>query len=144
MKTIDKWSDLEAFGIVPLTGEACALGYRMLCDLTQNGKRIVEKCLSVEIQSENWNHGSDDDPHVASVMLPPAMLVPLGIFTLLESGCSEVWLYKKGGPLGIEPSDTPEIIEVCRKMAPEAFVRSFAYRGPFQDRNRHQMSGRVR
>ena len=79
--------------------------YRILCDLTQNGKRIVERCLSVQIQSENWNHGSEDDPHVASIMLTHEMLVPLAVFALLESGCREVWVTDRAA-IGIEPSDT--------------------------------------
>ena len=69
MKTVSHWDALEPFGITALTGEACSLGYRLLCNITATGKRIVERCLGVEIQSQNWNHGSDDDPHVASIML---------------------------------------------------------------------------
>ena len=90
MKTISHWDGLREFGIDLLTGEACSLMYRLLCDLTQNGKRIVERCLSVQIQSENWNGGSKDDPHVASIMLTQEMFVPLAVFALLESGCREV------------------------------------------------------
>lgn len=41
MKTVRRWDDLAEFGIVPLTGEACGLMYRILCDLTDRGKRIV-------------------------------------------------------------------------------------------------------
>lgn len=32
MKTISRISDLEACGIVWLTGEACGLSHRVLCD----------------------------------------------------------------------------------------------------------------
>ena len=66
--------------------------YRILCDLTQNGKAPVERCLSVEIQSENWNYGTEDEPHVASIMLTTEMLVPLAVFALLEAGCREGWI----------------------------------------------------
>lgn len=78
MKTVSNWDALRDYGIIALTGEACSLGYRILCDLTAQGRNIVQRCLSVTIQSENWNHGSDDDPHVASIMLTHDMLVPLG------------------------------------------------------------------
>ena len=73
MKTVSHWDGLREFGIDLLTGEACSLMYRLLCDLTQNGKRIVERCLSVQIQSENWNTGSRDDPNVASSVVAIVM-----------------------------------------------------------------------
>jgi hypothetical protein len=79
--------------------------------------------------AEPWNRGSTDDPHVGSVMLSFEMLTPVGIFALLESGCREVWLYRNGSMLGIEPTDSEEQIELCRKMAPEALARTFCYGG---------------
>jgi hypothetical protein len=141
VKTIAKWDQLSDFGIDPLTGEACSLGYRILCDLTEQGKRIVERCLSVEIQSENWNAGSEASPHVASILLTQEMIVPLGVFALLDTGCREVWVTARAA-IGIEPTDTQSDVERMRQVwKPQ---RCFAYRGPFQDRNQHQMSGRVR
>lgn len=141
MKTVSTWEDLNAYGVIVLTGEACSLMYRILCDLTARGKRLVERCLSVEIQSENWNPGSDDDPHVASVMLTREMLQPLAVFALLESGCREVWLTDRA-VIGIDSTDPPD--QVARLRATCNLRRHFAYHGPFQDRNQHQMSGRVR
>jgi len=141
MKTVSHWDGLREFGIDLLTGEACSLMYRLLCDLTQNGKRIVERCLSVQIQSENWNGGSQADPHVASIMLTHEMFVPLAVFALLESGCREVWI-KEGAVIGIEPSDTADQVERLKQVY--KLQRRFAYHGLFQDRNQHQMSGRVR
>ena len=141
MKTIARWSDLEAHGIDPLTGEACSLGLRILCDLTQKGKSVVEKCLSVEIRSENWNSGSTNDPHVASIMLTTEMLQPIAVFALLESGCREVWVTDSAA-FGVEPADTEDEVERLKQVY--HFRRRFAYRGPHLDRNQHQMSGRVR
>ena len=43
MKTIVRWDHLSEFGIIPLTGESCGLGYRMLCDVTVKGKIILKK-----------------------------------------------------------------------------------------------------
>jgi hypothetical protein len=37
VKTITCWNDLREFGIDPLTGEACGLGYRILFDLDERG-----------------------------------------------------------------------------------------------------------
>lgn len=141
MKTIASWSALEPYGIVPLTGEACALGYRLLCDLTAQGKRIVERCLSVEIRSDNWNSGSKEDRHVASVLVVPEMLVPLTVFALLEAGCREVWTTNCAA-FGVEPDDTEEEIAMMKRHAKPH--RRFTFHGPFQDRNQHQISGRVR
>ncbi len=141
MKTVADWSALGEFGIVALTGEACSLMYRLLCDLTARGKRIVECCLSVEIASESWNSGSKDDPHLASIMLTHEMIVPLGVFALLDSGCREVWVTDRAA-IGIESGDTEEQVELMKQVHKPR--RRFAYHGPYQDRNQHQMSGRVR
>ncbi len=113
MKSIRCWSDMRPYGLDCLTGEACGLMYRILFDLTAGGKQIVEKCFDVKITSEAWNRGSQDDPHVASMMLSPEMLVPLGIFTLLESGCTEVWLHANQSLLGVEAGDSADRIEAC-------------------------------
>lgn len=141
MKTVADWSALGEFGIVVLTGEACSLMYRILCDLTARGKRIIERCLSVEITSESWNSGSKDDPHVACIMLTQEMIVPLAVFALLESGCREVWVTDCAA-IGIEADDTQEEVERMKQVYQPR--RRFAYHGPYQDRNQHQMSGRVR
>ena len=141
MKTVSSWDHLRPYGIDLLTGEACSLMYRLLCDLTQSGKRIVEQCLSVQIQSENWNSGSSDDPHVACIMLTREMLVPLAVFALLENGCREVWVTDHAAT-GVEADDRDEDVERMKRFSKP--VRRFAYHGQFRDRNQHQMSGRVR
>ena len=41
MKTIKNWHDLGRYGINALTGEACRVGARILCDLTPQGRDIV-------------------------------------------------------------------------------------------------------
>jgi hypothetical protein len=115
--------------------------YRILCDLTQKGQGIVERCLSVQIQSENWNHGSESEPHVASIMVTPEMLAPLAVFALLDSGCREVWVTDRFA-VGIETDDSDEEVERMKLVYKPS--RRFAYRGPCQDRNQHQMSRRVR
>ena len=71
MKSIRCWDDLSAHGIIPLTGEACGLSYRILCDVTSQGKKTLEKSLGVAQLGlhENWNHGSADDPHVGSYVV---------------------------------------------------------------------------
>src|SRR4051812_6940166 len=81
MNTIDKWDDLAAFGIIPLTAESCGLGYRLLCDLTERGKHILEKCLGLAGLGAQpaWNRGSAAAPHIGSVMLAYPLLTPRGV-----------------------------------------------------------------
>jgi hypothetical protein len=144
VKSINCWNDLAPFGIVPLTGEACGLMYRILFDVTAKGRRIVAKCLGTPDVNlpEPWNRGSSDDPHVGSIMLAPEMLRPLAVFALLESGCREVYLVKDS-VYGIEPSDPPTAIEDVKRWSKVEYARRLAYAGTAGDRNVHVMSGRV-
>ena len=145
MKSIRTWDDLSAHGIIPLTGEACGLSYRILCDVTARGKKTLEKALGVAQLGlqDNWNHGSGDDAHVGSIMLAPELLPFLGVFALLEGGCREVWLTKSRQVLGIEADDPPARVDAMHRYCGDEMVRRFAYAGTAGDRNRHMMSGRV-
>lgn len=147
MKRIRCWDDLRPFGVDLLTGEACGLSYRLLCDVTEKGRQTVAKALGLKQLPlpDNWNRGDPGDPHVGAIMLAPEMLVPLGIFALLEHGCSEVWQTRAGDLLGIEPSDEPERVASVKRFhtSSDNLVRRFAYAGTAGDRNRHEMSGRV-
>ena len=58
--------------------------YRLLCDVTASGKKIIEKTLGCGLDlPENWNSGSKDDPHIGAIMLAFEFLIPIGIFALL-------------------------------------------------------------
>ena len=144
MKTISCWNDLEPFGVIPLTGEACGLMYRILFDVTQRGRTIVAKCFGIpEINlPEPWNRGSAEDPHVGCIMLSQEALTPLAVFALLESGCTEVYLM---GHLvvGIEPGDPEDAAETMRRVTKVEHARRFRYGGTAGDRNVHVMTGRV-
>ena len=144
MKTINSWGDLEPYGIVLLTGEACGLGYRLLCDVTERGRKTIEKCLGMTnlVLPESWNRGKADDPHVGSLLLVREMLQPLAVFCLLESGRKEVYLVGES-VVGMEPSDPPGAIEDVKRWAKVEYARRLAYEGTAGDRNRHVMSGRV-
>jgi len=144
MKWITCWNDLGAYGIEALTGESCGLGYRLLCDVTADGLRILERCWGVRITpAAAWNRGSAEHPHVGSVMLSPEMLVPVGVFALLESGCIECWLHDRGNLVGIERADGAAAVEEYRARYREVTARKFAYGGTAADRNVHAMTGRV-
>ncbi len=93
MRTINCWDDIEQFGIKPLTGEACGYAMRLLCDVTPEGKSLIQSFLggNVEIKpGSNWNGGSGDNPHVGSVLLARSMLTDLGAFALLKTGTAIV------------------------------------------------------
>ena len=147
MQKITCWDDLRPYGIFALTGEACGLSYRLLCDVTERGKQIIEKALGIANLGlpENWNRGDAADPHIGCVMAAPELLVPLGVFALLENGCREVWRTKSDGLLGIEPNDDPQRVEGVKRFHADhdSFVRRYAYAGTAGDRNRHEMTGRV-
>jgi hypothetical protein len=141
-RTIESWYDLEAFGIIPLTGEACGLMMRLLCDVTEGGRKIVERFLggTVAIKpGSHWNGGSKDDPHVGSVLLPRGIFTDLAAFTLCVTGTGTVASCKDGtvmecdGPLD---GDEENIYRIAR------YYRRSTDPGT-GDRNRHAMSGRV-
>jgi len=70
-------------GINILTGEACAFNMRVLCDLTEEGCKIIEEFFGGTItctRETNWNSGG-----VASVMIPRSCLKDLEKFCLLRS-----------------------------------------------------------
>jgi hypothetical protein len=145
VKKISCWNDLTPFGIEILTAEACGVSYRYLCDCTEKGRKVLSVAFGIPTFSlaEAWNRGTDAEPHVGSIMLTHDMLTPVGVFALLEAGCKEVWLYKGGGLLGIEPSDRPADIEVLNQFGKEDFARKFSYGGTAGSRNQHVMTGRI-
>lgn len=142
MLNVGSFKDLERFGIVPLTGESCGLMYRILCDCTEQGRKVIAKCLGIPdlALAEPWNSGADNDPHVGSIMLSDEMIQPLGIFALLENGCREAWLMKDGRVIGFDGND---LDDVYRQRLESERARVFAYEGNARDRNRHCMTGRV-
>ena len=48
----------------PLTGEACGLSYRILCDVTEAGRKTLAKALGIPNLTlpAAWNRGTDADP----------------------------------------------------------------------------------
>jgi len=71
MLTVKCLNDLREYGVIPLTGEADALSYRVLCDLTRAGRDLVCEAYGIRPEglAENWNCGDKSDPHAASIML---------------------------------------------------------------------------
>jgi len=104
MKTISCLRDLEPFGIHPLTGEADALGFRCLCDVTEAGRKLMAETfgLKPDCCQDNWNNGGADNPHVGSVMLPNDAWKPLAIIALFTAGrCHTVITTERGCIFGL-------------------------------------------
>ena len=142
MKTIDCWRELEPYGVVFLTGEKGAYMMRLLFDCTEKGRKILGKMFGIaDLKlAEAWNNGSKEDPHVGSILLSTHMLIPVAVFALLEV-LPHRGIYANGSVLGVEPTDSPERIAMCRKMCPEALVGTVLTCA--SDRHTHMMSGRV-
>ena len=83
MQTVASMKDLELFGIQPLTGEADALSFRILCDLTTEGVAVVKTCFKLRgdcfYPAYNHNAGA-----VASFMLPRDCVKPLAIIGFIS------------------------------------------------------------
>lgn len=89
MKKCAMFGELRQFGINFLTGEADALGYRVLCDLNGQGKKVFCECFGIPDGArlaEGWNDG------VASVMLTEHDIVPLAIMGFYLQGYHKVIL----------------------------------------------------
>lgn len=139
MKTIGCLEDLAPFGIEPLTGEPCGLMLRVLFDITDKGQKIIEKCLGLKIvPAEPWTGRNEE--HIGSIMLARDMMIPIGIFALLESGCTEV--LQTGQCLyGIEADDESNRRYILKRFEN---VRRYAYEGTAggpQSAARHRQGG---
>ena len=139
-RRIQSWDELRPFGIDLLTGEACGLAMRLLCDVTAAGRKLIEGFLSCNLRDDsNWNGGSKDDPHVASVMLTRAVFNDLAAY-ILVSTCqrddTNIAAYAEGG--AVEYTGTEYIPtgllgrHYRRSAAPGTGLR-----------NEHMASGRV-
>jgi hypothetical protein len=138
MKAIGSWEDLKPYGIVPLTVEPDGLCYRIVCDITAKGKTIIERALGItDIQlAANWDYGTNEEPHIGSMLLIPEYLLVLSAYVLFEDGCHEVWLTKNSGVIGIQHGDSQQIIYAYEQLYQLDMVRRFTclesdgYRGP--------------
>ena len=87
MESYRSADDLRDLGIFLLTGEACGIGMRVLCDLNDEGIRIWESFTrSNVVIGSNWNSKGK-----ASVMIPRSMFRELWIFGQLMRGMRYVF-----------------------------------------------------
>lgn len=94
MRTIASLRDLEPYGFSMLTGEACALSLRILCDMNRQGLDILLKSLGwptdMENMAEAWNSQVNGRKAVASVKLTQDAWLMLAPFALLDAKCHTV------------------------------------------------------
>ncbi len=91
------WGDLKQFGLVPMTGEACALGMRMLVEVEPRGEVILHQFFNV-YRMEYHSFGKSK-----TVMLPRSIFNELAVFCLLTlPNIVEVWDIENFGMNGIE------------------------------------------
>jgi len=86
IETYNSIQDLEQFGVFPLTGEACGLNMRILCDLDQQGCDLMRDFLRLSPFAQNWNGKG-----VHSCMLPISSFEDLWIFAQIKYGALEVF-----------------------------------------------------
>jgi len=86
-KCYESIRDLEEFGVLSLTGEACGIGTRILCDLTEEGTLLIQDFFRVTATAEPWNSRG-----VRSVMLPRSVFQDIWIFAHVRAGTPYVFL----------------------------------------------------
>lgn len=107
--------DLEQFGVIALTGEACGLAMRLLCDLTEEGVKLIREFMRVEPTADAWNSKG-----VKSVMLPTSIFRDLWIFAHVRAGTANVFI---GGYVGEHWTETHyESIDVTHKHPDKSWV----------------------
>lgn len=94
--------DMTQFGIQGLTGEACAYGMRILCDVNEAGKELLADYFGMPtIQlSSNWNSQVGGEPAIGSVMLAHSCLQHLAQFAFFRAGALAV-IQGADGVIGI-------------------------------------------
>lgn len=142
MKTIDSWAGMHRYGIVPLTTEVDGLRYRIVCDVTEKGKRLLEKALGmIEVQLEsNWDYGTNEEPHIGCVMLCPEILTIIGVYALLDDGCHEVWATKSFGLVGIQQGDPQHTVDNLQLYYGNELVQRFSCPDTIGSRNPYFLS----
>lgn len=80
---IGSTNDLKDYGLIYLTGEADPYSMRMLVDVTEQGKQILQQFLGVRdlLMDKNWN---SSDGQQWSIMLPHGIVKDLMVFILFH------------------------------------------------------------
>lgn len=164
-KQIRSLNDLREYGIDALTGEADALGMRILCDITEQGAQIIADVFGMTFSNtkinnpEDYNCESPTQPifklnsnwnssqgSIASIFLPSwdaELYKQLGVHALARAGYEFIVITKDS----VRGTDDQEVIENIKKFEDGCRViknwRHVDNKYQCGDRNVHQFSGRV-
>lgn len=108
MRTMRDWNDLRHYGVNFLTGEACAVGKRLLCDVSDQGRRLLCQVFGLPPNTaftENWNSQVNGQPAIGSIFLPPSLFTFISAMIFLETGCKCAVAVENGQVIGIDPDD---------------------------------------
>jgi hypothetical protein len=170
MLIVSRLWDLQQFGIVPLTGESDRLSFRVLCDVTEEGRSIVSEAFGLrpECFPESWNSSSSSGDHVGSVLLYDWRQIGIialvrrcrhvlvlerdfGLIGLVHDGEDEAFLpaeHRWNDQTGEFDEVAPHRIRLGDRVYPWSSERRGRIVRVFSDvtgslRNEHQMSGRL-
>jgi len=107
---LSSWRDLAKYGIGSLTGEACAYSMRLLCDLNEDGVKLIQDMLGMPVSIRSLSEGSsadagpfarnmntrvNDKEAIASTVLFYELLEPICMFILFHiEGCKTVIIHR--------------------------------------------------
>ena len=132
---------LAKLGFDLLTGEACGLGARVLCDVTESGRQLLAEVLGVAslVPADRWNCAPET---IGSVMIPRELFTPLIVFGLFREPQIRAVYLTSDGVYGMTSDDEIRSIDHAEWLTVERrYHRSGTAAGGL--RNVHEMSGRV-
>lgn len=140
--TIDNLID---FGINRLTGEACAFGRRILCDLNEDGRDLLADFFSISPNAfyENWNTKVGRKPAIASIMLDREYFKSILIFALLRQGWDYVIIFNEDRLQFYVTHNYEELSKWIKEQPELGVIHNWNHTNSCGSRNIHQMSGRI-
>ncbi|MCC5612492.1 hypothetical protein LC612_38820 [Nostoc sp. CHAB 5834] len=142
---INNWSDLKAFGINSLTGEACAFSLRVLCDVNAAGLENLREFFGLlELGvAPQMNSQVNEEPSVGSLMLPRGIFKDLCTFLLWSDGALAVYETSSGGYQGVYSADYVEKYSKIEGISLWRNPRPTSTSPHVGSRNIHAATGRI-
>ena len=120
------YSDLKQYGLKALTGEACSFGMRMLCDVNDKGRRLLESFFGMTGLSlaSNYNSTVEEYGDVnGSLVLGHKTLWELMIYVgFYIERCTMLAIMEKRGSIAGIYSNDPDDVAKFRDNAPEYYM----------------------
>ena len=138
--------NLKDYGINVLTGEACAFGMRLLCDLSEAGVALLTDFFGLCYRDipfpRNMNSMVGDEPAIASCMLSRSILTEIYLFILFSKGW-QVALIQNGEVTGMNINTYEEIKNAWPKDVTVRRNYKSASQPSVGSRNIHAFTGRI-